>query len=515
MNQKKTRVVIVGGGTAGWLTASILASADKKANGGVSRLEVILVESPDIATIGVGEGTWPSMRTTLQEIGVSEHEFIRFCDVSFKQGSKFVGWHKGGDEYYYHPFSLPEGYTTLNSALIWDSSSDLGFAQSVCPQATVCEQNLAPKQVATPEFAFNVNYGYHLNAGKFSEFLRFHCVERLGVEHRVDNITMVNQDDSGYIVSLSTQTGNPLNGDVFVDCSGRSALLIGKHYDIPIRKKDEILFNNRAVAAQVPYSENAQEIQSCTVSTAKKAGWIWDIGLTSRRGVGYTYSSTFSTKEEAEDELAQYIMSSASSDVLNTLTLKNIEFDPGFREKFWVKNCVAIGMSAGFIEPLEASALVMIEKSAKLLSEQFPYNRNVMEILAGRFNKTMHYHWEKIIDFLKLHYILSERKDSPYWVSHKSSDSISESLKELVELWRYQPPWKYDSYRVDELFPSASYQYVLYGMGFSSHYNKQHKETAHKYFQSVQQKSEQFVKALPKNRVLLERLQSNTLNLKV
>ena len=179
-------IVIVGGGSAGWLTAGIIAAKHSAPVEGGPGTRIVLLESPDVANLGVGEGTWPTMRDTLRRIGISEGDFLRSCDASFKQGSQFIGWHRGQAESYYHPFSAPSGYPNLNLAAHWqDSHSDISFGDAVCPQGRVCDHGLAPKQPQTPEYAFSLNYGYHLNAGKFVELLHRHCVDKLGVEHRL------------------------------------------------------------------------------------------------------------------------------------------------------------------------------------------------------------------------------------------------------------------------------------------------------------------------------------------
>ncbi|MCE3254503.1 MAG: tryptophan 7-halogenase [Cellvibrio sp.] len=277
------RVVIVGGGSAGWLTAGVIA-AEHLANMEMG-LEVIVVESPDIKPIGVGEGTWPSMRATLQKMGVSETDFIRECDASFKQGSKFSQWTTGNGDEYYHPFTLPAGYNEINLADKWQSFRDkISFADAVCAQSHLCTQGLAPKQISTPEYAFVANYGYHLDAGKFSVFLQKHCIEKLGVKHILANVSDVNADSDGYIVSVSTQENGTITGDLFIDCTGFAALFIGQFYKIPFISKKNILFNDTALAVQIPYREESDAIASHTLSTAQSAGWVWDIGLPSRRG---------------------------------------------------------------------------------------------------------------------------------------------------------------------------------------------------------------------------------------
>ena len=232
MNRPTTKVVIVGGGTAGWITANAIAAEHPPES--PSGVQVVLVESPDIPTIGVGEGTWPSMRMTLQRIGLSEDRMIRACNASFKQGTRFRGWsRRNGDDGYIHPFSLPTDYATDNPATSWLASKvSVPFAHSVTPQATLIEGGLAPKQATTPQYAFAFNYGYHLDAGAFADLLRQHAVEGLGVVHIEGNVERIEAGPSGDLAAVLLSTGERIDGELFVDCTGQRALLIGQHYGV-------------------------------------------------------------------------------------------------------------------------------------------------------------------------------------------------------------------------------------------------------------------------------------------
>jgi flavin-dependent dehydrogenase len=466
MSSEIRDIVIVGGGAAGWLTAGVIAAGLHK-NGDSSR-KLTLVESPDIKTLGVGEGTWPSMRDTLRHMGISETELVRQCDASFKQGSKFVGWASGGDDdRYYHPFMAPHGYSEVNLVNRWRAHyAGMPFADLVSSQPHICENGKAPKQFSTPEFAAVANYAYHLDAGKFGEFLRKHCMEKFGVTHVVDHVLGVNATDNGDIESLQCKAHGDLFGDLFIDCSGFSSLLLGQHYGIPFVSRNDSLFCDTALAVQVPYERSDSPIASQTVSTAQSAGWIWDIGLPTRRGVGYVYSSSHISDDDAEIELQNYVSVTAGERAAAGLSPRKIAINPGHRQKFWHRNCVAVGISAGFIEPLEASALALIEMSAAAIRDELPATREIMDIVAARFNERFLYRWDRIIDFLKLHYALSNRRDSEFWADNVRQDSIPDRLRELLALWRYQPPSRNDFYQIEEIFPAASYQYVLYGMGF-------------------------------------------------
>lgn len=503
-------IVIVGGGTAGWLTAAVLAAQHGPAGTGVT-----VVESPDVATIGVGEGTWPTMRDTLQRIGVSETDFLRQCDASFKQGSLFRGWVNGQpDDQYFHPFVLPHGHTETNLVDGWLAHHGKpAFAELVSFQPHLCMRGKAPKQAATPEFAAVANYAYHLDAGKFATFLHLHCTGKLGVVHVADHVLAVNAADNGDIASLQLKANGALHGDLFIDCTGMQSLLLGKHFGVPLIEQKQVLFNDRALAVQIPYRDPQQEIASQTLSTAQRSGWIWDIGLPTRRGIGHVYSSAHSDDLKAEQALLQYIRDHDGPDDIPTP--RKLSFQPGYRQHFWHRNCVAIGLSAGFIEPLEASAIALVELSATMLADRLPVNRAEMDLLGRRFNDCFRYRWQRVIEFLKLHYVLSRRDDSDFWRDNRLPASIPSRLQEQLLLWRHHPPSRYDFSQVEEVFPSASYQYILYGMGFMpattvvASSPAVHK--AESYFREAAALAARMIPALPGNRALLAHVQQQRL----
>jgi hypothetical protein len=274
---------------------------------------------------------------------------------------------------------------------------------------------------------------------------------------------------------------------------------------VPFVDCSNVLFIDRALAMQVPYDSEQSDIVPHTVSVAQKHGWIWDIGLQSRRGVGYVFSSGHTTADAALAELRAYV-----GDGHRDLQPREIKIVPGHRQTFWKGNCVAVGLSAGFLEPLEASALVLIELSADMISTMMPATRETMHIVAKRFNDTTHYRWDRIIDFLKLHYILSKRTDSKFWIDNRDPDSIPESLKEQVELWRYRAPGDQDFSSNNEMFPAASYQYVLFGMGFRMDTRASPLDrdigSAQRAFAQNETLKVKWTKTLPKNRDLINKI---------
>ncbi len=504
------RILVLGGGSAGWLVAALLA-----AEHGPRGLQVTLVESSETPPIGVGEGTWPTMRDTLRRIGLSETEFVRRCQVSFKQGSRFDGWATGGsaDDRYHHPFSLPVGHGDVDVVPAWlHGHAGRAFADVVSPAVQVCDAGRAPKQAQTPEFAAVANYAYHFDAGLFGQMLREHAVSKLAVRHVVDHVDAVLAHENGDIAALQTREQGRIEADLFIDCSGMASRLIGQHFGVPLKSEREVLFNDAALAVQVPYAQADAPLPSCTIATAWAKGWIWDIGLPARRGVGVVFSRAHASEDEAQAALQAYL--DATGAPAERAVPRLLRFEPGYREKFWVRNCLAIGLSSGFIEPLEASALALVELCAARLCAELPLNREVMEAAAARFNDDFAYRWARVIDFLKLHYALSQREDSDYWRAHRDPSTWPVRLRELLPIWRLRPPARHDFGRIDEVFPAASYEYVLYGMGFRPEplpATAATLQAGQACFDEAARLARRFVPALPGHRSLIDHIHSHGL----
>lgn len=508
MDGSVTNIIIVGGGTAGWIAANrIAAAADRSAR---PPLQVTLIEAPDIPTVGVGEGTWPTMRRTLAEIGLEESDFLVSCEASFKQGSRFDGWvDASSEDSYLHPFTPPPSGSARSLIAAWQGCEGIPFAQAMTAQHAVCSHHLAPRQRSMPDYSGALNYAYHLDAGKFARRLADHATTKLGVRHVRDRVTAVARDDSGFIRHVSTLKAGEIAGDLFLDCSGHSALLIEGELGSPWLNRKDVLFNDRALVVQLPV-EPCSPIASQTIATAHKAGWIWDIGLRGRRGVGCVYASQFMDDDSAERELRRYLAAHPGAEPAET-AIRKLRFESGHRRTMWSGNCLAIGLSAGFFEPLEASAIVMIELSINTLLDNFPSDRSSIQRQASRFNDLFLYHWDRVLDFLKLHYVLS-RRDDPYWRAHRDPATVPDRLKDLLEIWRDQPPTHFDLPRTEEIFPPASYQYVLYGMGYPpprrSQLRGESLETIERRLADVRLKGRSLVSALPTNRTYLDALHS-------
>ncbi|WP_394664310.1 tryptophan halogenase family protein [uncultured Sphingomonas sp.] len=495
MDKPVTRIVIVGGGTAGWLAACRIAAAT------MGSVTVTLIESPDVPTIGVGEGTWPTIRRTLERIGIGEAEVLLACDGSFKQGTCFDGWTTGADDdRYYHPFVPP---IDVDPA---DLPGDRPFAFTACAQPQVCVENLAPRQPAMPDYGGALNYAYHLDAAKLATLLARHATTRLNVRHVRDHVVSVDRVESGDIGAVTTRQSGAIAGDLFLDCTGRRGLLIDETLGAELIDASSVLFNDRALAVQLPVTPDSP-IASQTMATAHAAGWIWDIGLPTRRGIGCVYASAFMSDDQAEGVLIDYCRRIAPE----SPTPRRLSFRSAYRAQPWTANCLAIGQSAGFMEPLEASAIVMIELSLDALLDDFPVDRKVMAIQAQRFNALARYRWERIVDFLKLHYVLSQR-DEPYWRAHRDPASIPDRLVEALVLWRHRAPSALDLPMQEELFPAASYRYILWGMGFPAPLPSPVRRTARpdlpNQLRQIDQRARALTASLPTNRAYLDALRA-------
>ena len=451
-------VLIVGGGTAGWLTAAFLARTLGTAAGGV---RVTLVESSEIGIIGVGEGTFPSIRGTLNAIGLDEARFVRECDATFKQGVNFVDWSRVGERYF-HPFNAPSqrpGAPELMPYWLLGEAGDRAFADAVSMQQRVADASRAPKRASDGDWLGPMNYAYHFDAGKFATLLAAHA-QTLGVERVIATVDRVERRDDGGIAAVVTRERGALSADLFIDCTGFRALLIGEALGAARKPLNDVLFVDRALAVQVPYPAADTPIPSYTISTAHEAGWTWDIGLHKRRGVGYVYSSRHTSDEQAERVLRDYVGPAAEA-----LTPRFLKLDTGYRETQWIGNCVAVGLSAGFLEPLESSGIGLIEAAAYLVGYLFPADGN-FEPAARQFNEQMRARFERIVDFLKLHYCLTRRDDHAFWRDNADPATWTPTLRDRLAQWRARPPHRLDFIADLEMYPPSSWQYVLYGMGY-------------------------------------------------
>lgn len=510
--QRIRSILIVGGGTAGWLTACYLA----RMLGGSwpGGIRVKLIESREIGILGVGEGTFPTIKATLSAIGIDEARFLRESNATFKQGVKFVDWLRApgskGRDHYFHPFNQPsykgDGLHLLPYWLL-GAAGDVPFAEAATMQKRVVDASRAPKRFGDGDYHGPMNYAYHFDAAKFASLLSAHG-QSLGVEHQYANVRDAELAADGSIAGIVTEEHGTLHADLYVDCTGFRSLLIGKALGAPFRDISDTLFADRAVAMQVPYDRPDAEIASYTLATAHEAGWTWDIGLHERRGTGYVYSSRHTDDARAEEILRRYVGKAGDG-----LTPRLLKFRTGYRELQWIKNCVAVGLSAGFLEPLESTGIGLIEMAAYMIAHLFPFDGDTSRV-AAEFNAQMTGRYLRNIDFLKLHYCLTRRTDSQFWIDNADAASIPTTLADKLAMWRCRPPHRLDFISDLEMFLPSSWQFVLYGMEYETDLHPSrsafpHVEAARNEFQTLRQVAAHAVNDLPSHRALVDYVVKN------
>ena len=418
------RLVIVGGGTAGWMTAAAVSSLIS-----TTKARVRLVESEAIGIIGVGEATLPHLRRFNQAIGVNEAEFMSATNATFKLGIEFVDWARKGDAYI-HPFGT---YGVSNNGVgfhhFWrkladepatGAISDYSLPIVAARQARFAKPTQDPKLVTS-----TYRYAYQFDSTLYAPFLRNHAEQR-GVTRTEGRVVAVNREgETGDIQSIQLESGQVLEGDLFIDCSGFRGLLIEEALETGYQTWDQWLPCDRAVAVQC---KGAGPLLPYTRASAESSGWRWRIPLQHRVGNGHVYSSPFMD----DDAATQTLMDNLEG---NRLTEPRIlRFTTGKRKKMWNRNCVAIGLSGGFLEPLESTSIYLIQAAAMNLVRLFPASRSCCEE-RDMYNRNLDNEFLRVRDFLILHYHATERTDSDFWNYTRTMD-IPDSLREKIELFR-------------------------------------------------------------------------------
>ena len=467
MSAKDFKIIIVGGGTAGWLSAAFLSQQLPISSG--RNIQITLIEASDIPTVGVGEATVPSLRETLAACGISEVDFLKSCGATFKHGIKFVNWRKTPQdevgESYFHPFGAPLQVGSVSPLRAWSKLSPEirgNIADLFSIQSEMAETGRAPKHMKDRPYDGALSYAYHLDAGKFAEYLK-QRFRAQGVNHIIGKVAKVDiQPDSDNIRSLEMEDGTTHSADLYIDCTGFAARLINADKQNEFIDKTDVLFVDRAVTTRLP-TKGISSINGYTTCTAQSAGWIWDIVLQNRRGVGHVYSSKYIDDTQAKSELAAYLK--CDEDELET---RKLNMRIGYHQKQWRGNSVAIGLSSGFLEPLESTGIYLSEMANWALVDLLP------RFMAGgnpqaQYSQAMSHHYENIVDFLKLHYAISGRRDSDFWRDNTDLNTWPNTLKHHLESWQNDVPSVYDFDRSIQCFSATNYQFVLYGMGWPGH----------------------------------------------
>lgn len=443
------KIVIVGGGTAGWMAAAALS---RFLQNGYTTIRVI--ESDEIGTVGVGEATIPPIRSFLELLRIDENDFVRHTQGAFKLGIEFVDWTRAGHRYM-HPFGLfgadIEGVSFHQFFL---KAYALGQAADIEPFSLTATAARQGRFAAVQETRFPLNqwaYAYHFDARLVARYMRNYA-ERLGVQRTEGKIVDVAlRGTDGIVEAVTLEDGERIEGDFFIDCSGFRAILIGKALGIGYEDWTHWLPCNRAVA--VP-SANAGPIEPYTRSTARKAGWQWRIPLQHRTGNGYVYSS----QEISDDEAAGTLLANLEGEAL--APPRHLSFTTGRRKKFWTGNCLALGLASGFLEPLESTAIHLIQAGIAKLLALFP-DKRFDPIEIDEYNRLIGSTYDQIRDFLVLHYNATERNDSEFW-NYCRNMSIPDTLQHKIDLFAGRGRFfRYE----DELFSVTSWVAVLLGQG--------------------------------------------------
>jgi hypothetical protein len=415
-------VVIVGGGTAGWMTASYLKATF------ADRIDVTVVESARVSRIGVGEATFSTIRHFFDYLGLDETDWMPGCGAGYKLGIRFENWRPG--EYFYHPFERLRTVDGFSLAEWWLEIGDHSrpFDRSCFITTALCEAKRSPRMLDGSLFVSGLDgprprstladqrvqfpYAYHFDADEVARYLCGYATRR-GVRHVVDDVAHVALDGRGFVSHVVTAGHGDIAGDLFIDCTGFRGLLINQALGTPFQSFEDVLPNNRAVALRVPRAD-AADMSPYTTATAMSAGWMWTIPLFHRDGNGYVYSDQFIDPQEAERELR-----AAVAPGLDELPANHIRMRIGRNRHSWVNNCVAIGLSSAFVEPLESTGIFFIQHAIEQLVRHFPDER-FDPVQTAAYNDRIAHAVDGVKEFLVMHYRSARRDDTPYWKEAKT-----------------------------------------------------------------------------------------------
>ena len=416
MVYKTKNIIIVGGGSAGWMTASTIVSLYPDKN-------ITLIESPDISTIGVGESTLGDIRNWMNMVGIKEEDFFTECDASYKMSIKFTDfYHKDSGSFHYpfgnvmFDFNSKYGFNDwfIKKHYYPETSLD-DYARSFFPHMPLIENN----RFSNNETGVFGNYtpshdiAYHFDSTKFANWLSEKFAKPRGVKQILSDVKDINVDDSG-ITNIILDDDSVIEGDLYIDCTGFKSLLLGQALEEPFKSYQSLLPNNRAWATKIPYKDKDKELEPFTECTAIDNGWVWNIPCWSRIGTGYVYSDEFISKQEALDQFKDHLKTKKGVENPNELEYKDIEMRIGIHKRTWVKNVVAIGLSAGFIEPLESTGLFTVHEFLIKLCKFIRYD-SVNRLHRDVYNSGTSQNFDNLASFVSSHYSLSIRDDTEYW----------------------------------------------------------------------------------------------------
>jgi len=469
------KVVITGGGTSGWMTAAYLAKALDR------EVAITVVESASVGRIGVGEATFSTIRLFFEFLGLDETDWMPECNAAYKLAIKFVDWNRQR-RHFYHPFQRLEQVRGHSVAEWWLKllSADQPFDYSCFAVPDLCDAKRSPRFHDGRTFCdayesqsrlesargarmlqhlqLQYPYAYHFDAQLMADFLAGYA-QRRGVTRVVDDVVEVPRRENGFIDAVVTRAHGAIRGDLFVDCTGFRGLLINQALGEPFVSFASSLLCDRAVALQVPSDPARDGIEPYTTATALSCGWVWNIPLLSRIGTGYVYSSAFATPEQAEAEFRRHLGPRADG-----LPPNHIRMRVGRNERSWVGNCVAIGLSSGFVEPLESTGIFFIQHGIEELVTHFP-RRSFDTESIGAYNRAVGRCIDGVREFLTLHYWASTRDDTPFWQATKRDIRVEGEAAERMRLWRSRLPTSRTINPWFHGFEAYSYAVMLLGLG--------------------------------------------------
>ena len=528
MDYRIQKVVVLGGGTAGWMTAADLAKALE------GTVEITVLEAPAIPRIGVGEATVPNLHKVFFDfLGLAEEEWMRECNASFKMGIKFVNWRTGGEstptprpdgdstDHYYHLFGLLPSHERLPLSQYWVYKHQQGatsepFAYACYKEPPLLDANLAARTLEGERWT---NYAWHFDANLVAEYLCRFATKQQGVRHIQDQMSEVVLDERGFITSLRTKGGLTIDGELFVDCSGFRGLLINQAIREPFLDMSDELLCDRAVATAIPHDDERFGVEPYTSAIAMKSGWTWKIPMLGRFGSGYVYSSRFATQDQATEEFCKLWGLDPSEVPLN-----QVAFRVGRNRRAWVKNCVSIGLSSCFLEPLESTGIYFITAAIYQLARHFPDLR-FDPILVDQYNKDIEVMFDDSRDFIQTHFYFAPRTDTAFWIANKHL-RLGDNIREKIDMYRAgmtvnlpvaDEPTYYSNFEAEfrNFWNNSNYYCIYAGLGLlpdralpALTYRPEAITSANALFARVKEQQRELLASLPTNYEYLRLLHS-------
>jgi hypothetical protein len=510
------KVVVLGGGTAGWMSASYLKKA-------FPNLDITVLEAPMVPKIGVGEATIPNLQKVFFDfLGIEEDDWMRHCNAAFKVAIRFVNWRKpraaGVDDHYYHIFGQIPNCDNVSLAQYWVQKRLAGdptpMDYACYKEPPLLDAKLSPRY---RDGSHALYYAWHFDAHLVADYLK-NVATGWGVHHVLDELETVVHGPDGGIAALRTKQQRTLEADLFIDCSGFRGLLINKALKEPFVDMSDYLLCDSAVASAVPNDDDKHGVDPYTSAIAMDAGWTWKIPMLGRFGTGYVYSSKFESEANAVRDFCA--LWNLDPDKAN---LNKIRFRVGRNRRAWVKNCVSIGLASCFVEPLESTGIYFIYAAIYQLVKHFP-DKNFNSVLTDRFNREVEVMFDDTRDFIQTHYLTTPREDTAFWRANKHDLNLSDDVKMKLETYKAGLPVNmpivaadnyYSNFEAEfrNFWTNSNFYCILAGMGWvpdqalpSIRYRPDSQAKAEELFKQVKRDSDELRAKLPTNHEFLKQL---------